>query len=106
MGTILSPFCYTLTLGVASAQILPQNPSRKGLIFFNPSANTVSICPAVNATGANQAAVLNGAGSFWVLSGGGMLGLPQPGWPDSVSIGSAFNGIASGASTPFTVWEF
>lgn len=105
MTTLQTPWAYNLTLGVTSTQILPANPSRKGLIFFNPSNNTVSICPALTNTGAALPAVISGAGCFSVLSGGGMLALPQPGWPD-IGLGAAFNAIASGASTPFTVWEF
>ena len=104
MTTAATPFGYALTVGTASAQILPQNPSRKGLIFFNPSANTVSICPAVTPGGAALAAIVNGAGSLSILPSG-MLALPQPGWPD-IGLGSAWNGIASGAGTPFSVWEF
>jgi hypothetical protein len=106
MTTLLTPFCYQLTIGVTSAQILPVNPSRKGLIFFNPSNANVSVCPAFNSAGGAAAAALNGAGSISVLSGGGMLVLPQAGWPESVGIGSAFNAIAAGANTPFTCWEF
>lgn len=104
MTTLATPFGYALTLGTSSVQILPANPSRKGLMFFNPSANTVSICPALTPGGAQLAAVVNGAGSMTVFSGG-LLVLPQPGWSD-IGLGAAFNAIASGAATPFTVWEF
>ena len=105
MTTLITPFAYALTVGVASAQILPQNPSRKGLIFFNPSANTVAICPALTSAGAALAAVLNGAGSISILPSG-MLPIPQPGWPENAGLGAAWNAVASGAGTPFSVWEF
>lgn len=105
MTTAATPFGYSLTVGTVSAQILPPNPSRKALLFFNGSNNTVSVCPALTPGGAALAAVVNGAGSISILSGGGFLMLPQPGWPD-IGLGSAFNAIASGANTPFTVWEF
>ena len=105
MTTATTPYTYALTVGVTSQQILPVNPSRKAVIFFNPSPNTVSVCPVTTAQGAAQAAVLNGAGSISILSGGGMLVLPQGGWPD-IGLGSAFNAIASGPNTPFTCWEF
>lgn len=104
MTTLVTPWAYNLTVGTASAQILPQNPSRKGLIFFNPSGNTVSICPATTNTGAALPAVVNGAGCLSILPAG-LLALPQPGWPD-IGLGAAWNAIASGAGTPFTVWEF
>jgi hypothetical protein len=105
MTTQSTPFGYALTIGTASVQILPVNPSRKALMFFNPSNNTVSVCPALAPNGAALAAVVNGAGSISILSGGGFLMLPQPGWPD-LGMGSAFNAVASGAGTLFTVWEF
>jgi hypothetical protein len=103
--TAATPYSYNLTIGTVSVQILPANPSRKALLLFNPSNNTVSVCPAFTPGGTALAAVVNGAGSISVLSGGGFLMLPQPGWPD-IGLGSAFNAIASGAGTPFTVWEF
>ena len=105
MTTALLPICYQPSVGVTGAQIVPQNPSRKALLFFNPSANTVTIFPALNSSGQPPAVALNGAGGISVLSGG-MLALPQGGWPDNIGLGSAWLAIASGASTPFTVWEF
>jgi hypothetical protein len=105
MTTALTPLGYALTIGTSSMQILASNPSRKGLMFFNPSSNTVAVCPAFNNNMQPLAAVINGAGAISVLPSG-MLVIPQAGWADNIALGSAFNGIASGASTPFSIWEF
>jgi len=103
--TQLTPITYALTLGTTSVQILPSNPSRKALMFFNPTANIVAICPAVNSLGGPQVAIVNGAGSINITQLG-LLIIPGPGWPDNVGLGTAFQAIASAPSTPFTVWEF
>jgi hypothetical protein len=105
MGTLLTPLGYAITLGTGSVQVLPVNPSRKAIIFFNASTNTVAVCPALTAGGQALVAVINGAGSITIVSQG-LLTIPQQGWPDNVGIGAAFNAIASGASTPFSIWEF
>lgn len=105
MTTQNVPLVYNLTLGVTSVQILPTNPSRKALLFFNPSSNTVSVCPALGINGQQVPAVVNGAGSITIFSGG-LLSIPQGGWPENMGLGAAFNAIASGANTPFSIWEF
>lgn len=102
--TILTPLAYALTVGTSSQQLVAANPGRKGLMIFNPSSNTVAVCPAVTTGGAALAAVVNGAGSINIVPGG-LLTLPQPGMNDA-AVPSAFNVIASGASTAVTVWEF
>jgi hypothetical protein len=105
MTTLLTPFGYAPTISTTSVQVLPPNPSRKAVIFFNPSTTaTIAVCPSVTASGAALAAVINGAGSITIVAGG-LLTLPQAGWPDSAGVGAAFNAIASGI-TPITVWEF
>jgi hypothetical protein len=106
LTTLLTPFAYPITLGTVSALIVPQNPSRKALLFINPSATaSVSFCPALTASGVALAAVLNGAGSF-TLFPGGMLPLPGDLKLDNLGLGAAWNAIASAPGTPFTVWEF
>lgn len=104
-ATLLTPWGYAIMLGNTSAQILPSNPSRKGLIFSNPSNVNVAVCPALTSNNQPLAAVVSGAGSFTLFQGA-ILVLPQAGWPDNIGIGSAFNGIATAPNTPFTIWEF
>jgi|SRR6516162_537917 hypothetical protein len=105
MTTQLNPLAYAITLGTSSVQVLPSNPSRRGLIFFNASSNLVSVIPAVDNTGRPTTAIVNGPGCIAVVPGGGALILPQPGWTDA-GIGAAFNAIASAPMTAFTIWEF
>jgi len=102
--TALLPLTYALTLTTSSVQILPANPTRKGVAFSNPGPNSVAVCPAVGNAGQAVAAVINGAGSITILPGGLLL-VPQNTWPDAVAT-CAWNAIASGGSTPFTAWEF
>lgn len=102
--TILTPFAYALTVGTASVQLVPANPGRKGLMIYNPSNNTIAVCPAFTTANAALAAVVNGAGSINIVPGG-LLVLPQPGATDAATP-AAFNVIASGANSPVTVWEF
>jgi hypothetical protein len=102
--TALTPLTYALSIGTSSALIVPANPSRKGLMFFNPSANTVAICPAINSSGLAQAATLTGAGSINLLPNA-MLVVPPPNIDTTAGLGAAWNAIASGPG-PFTVWEF
>jgi hypothetical protein len=105
MTTALSPLAYALTLGTSSVAIVPSNPSRKGIIFFNPSSNTVAVCPAFTASGQALPAVVNGAGSINLLPNATLM-LPPAGNDKTAGVGAAWNAIASGAATPFTVWEF
>jgi hypothetical protein len=105
MTTLLTPFAYVLTVGTSSVQILPQNPSRKAVMFFNPSSNTIAVCPALTASGAALPAAVNGPGSINIITGG-LLILPQQGWPVETGVGAAFNAIASGPVSALTVWEF
>jgi len=119
MTTELRPLAYLCLVGTSAINILPINPSRKGLLFYNPSANTVSVAPFFGATFTGGAfgippgqtglfasiMSVNGPGTVSILSGG-MLSIPQPGWGDTVGLGAAWNAIASGPNTNFTVWEF
>jgi hypothetical protein len=105
MTTLLTPFGYALSIGTTSIGILPQNPSRKAVMFFNASANTIAICPTLTTSGAALPAAINGPGSINILNGG-LLILPQQGWPVETGVGAAFNAIASGPTSALTVWEF
>jgi hypothetical protein len=104
VGTKIEPLAYPLILGTASVQILPQNPTRLGIVFYNPGPNTVAICPATNNQGLPLAAVIGGAGSMTLTPNNVTLMPPVP-WADATAT-NAWNAIASGAATPFTVWEF
>src|SRR3974377_1230548 len=105
MTTQLNPITYALTLSTSSVLVLPANPSRRALIFYNASNNLISVTPTISNTGNPVNAMIGGPGCIAVPSGGGSLILPQPGW-DSVGLGAAFNGIASAPNTPFAIWEF
>jgi len=106
MATIALPRAYALTLGTASAQILPINLTRKGLFFLNGSGTiTVAFCPSNQVVGGNLAALaaaVNGAGSYTLLPLGS-LWIPQIAGLDC---GCAWNAIATSPGTPLTVWEF
>ena len=105
MTTQLLPLAYAITLGTSSVQIVPANPGRRGIIFYNGSANTVAVCPAFQFNGQALAAAINGAGSISIVPMG-ILTIPGSGIPGGAAIGTAWNGIASGVSTAFTAWEF
>lgn len=102
--TQTSPLAYSFLLGTASAQILPFNPTRRGIMFYNPGPNTVAVCPAVNNTGGANAAAISGAGSLTILPMNVLVIPPVP-WVDA-ACSVAWNGVASGANTPFTAFEF
>lgn len=85
-----------ITVGVGSAQAIGTNPNRTRILFANVHAtNSIAICPA-----SNGAAALNTAGSLTLGPG---VAIILDG--DSVSY-DAFNALASGASTPLTIWEW
>lgn len=102
------PIGYGTTVGTVSGPALPANPSRGGLIFYNPSATvTIAVCPAIvnlaalgaytgNAVGV---AVINGAGSLTLAPGDKFI-------VDNLLATSAFNGIAQTTGGVLTVWEF
>jgi hypothetical protein len=102
--TLTLPLTYALTIGTSSTQVLPGNPARKGVVFFNPGPNSIAVCPSTNNTGATVPAVINGAGSITILPGG-MLTVPPVPWIDGV-VTCAWNAIGGGAASPFTAWEF
>ena len=106
------PFTYPQTLGTSSVTVLPANPARKKVIFSNPNATAlVAVCPvgptrAVGGSTALIVAVINGAGCLTLLPyqtqevSGSTASGPQQ------AMGSAWVGIASAASSAFTVFEF
>ncbi|SRR5882724_331377 len=101
------PTGYGTTVGTTSGPVLPANPTRGGLVFYNPSLSVIlAVCPAVvnlavlgsysgNATGV---AVLYGAGSI-VLNPGDKFII------DNLMCSGAWNGIASGPGGVLTVLE-
>lgn len=83
-----------VAVGVASAQAVPQNLSRGGIIFKNESATaSIAICPS-----SFGAAALNTAGSITLAPGGSIT-------IDNVRTVDSFNAIASVAGAALTVWE-
>ena len=106
--SLTPPFDYPPTLTTTPTQVLPIDPIRRRIIFFNPSATaTIAFCPSqVTRAGATFTCAVNGAGSItllplasFVLDGGTVQGPP-------LAMGAAWFGVASAASTPATVLEF
>ena len=81
MTTQLLPLVYPLTIGTSSTQIMPPNPGRRGIVFYNPGASSVAVCPAVTSTGAPNPAVMNGAGSITIASLSVVV-MPPVAWTD------------------------
>lgn len=101
------PWDYNPTLTTTPAQVLPVDPVRRRIIFFNPSPTvTIAFCPSqVTRAGATFACAVNGAGSItllpmasFVLDGGTPAGPP-------LAMGAAWFGVAT-TSAPATVFEF
>ncbi len=102
------PTGYGTTVGQVSGPALPANPTRGGLVFYNPSLSVIiAVCPAVvnqgilgaytgNATGV---AIINGAGSITINPGDKFI-------IDNLTASGAFNAIASGPGGLLTTWEF
>jgi hypothetical protein len=102
------PWDYPPTLSTTPVQVLPLDPVRRRIVFFNPSQTaTIAFCPSqITRNGATFACAVNGAGSItllpmasFVLDGGTPQGPP-------LAMGSAWFGVASAASVPATVLEF
>jgi hypothetical protein len=92
-----SPVATAVTVGTTSVQLLAANGSRHGVQIYNQSANVLSVLPGTTA------AVASAAGTINVAASGGMLVITcTPTFP----CGNAFQGIASGASSAITVWEY
>jgi hypothetical protein len=64
-----NPVCYNIAISMSSLLVLPANPVRRGLIFHNPNASlTIAVCPTTNNLGQPVTAVINGAGTFTLVS--------------------------------------
>lgn len=104
MTTALNPIAYARLLTTVSTQVLPSNPTRSGLVFFNCSRSvSIAFCPAFtvdsNGTPVALAAVVDGAGSL-TLQPTGFAVL------DEFNVTAAWNAIAaSGVDNPLTIWE-
>lgn len=103
------PYVYPSTLGTASVQVLPVNPSRRRLVFVNPNATAlVAVCPLgpTRNTSVIVTAIINGAGCVTILPygsftvDGGSAAGPQ------LSMPSAWVGIANAAASALTIYEF
>lgn len=117
----IGPTGGAVTVGTANQLACPPNPGRAGLIFYNNSASAViSICPASQWTIAsgtppaqNNAALPAGAVSATATgvagtNAPGSITLP-PGTPfviDTLSVGSAWNGVSTVPGGALTVLEF
>lgn len=80
------------SVGVASAQVLAANSSRKGAVFTNTSANTISIGVSGNAAVLNSGITLT-PGGIWVMD-------------QYTFTTGAITAIASGASSNLAIQEF
>jgi hypothetical protein len=92
-----SPVATTVTVGTSSVQLLAANGSRHGVTFYNQSSNVISVQPGT------AAAVASGGGTINIAGSGGMLVVTCS---TTYPCGNAFQGIASGASSVLTIWEY
>jgi len=95
------PYGTGVFVGTASQQIIGPRLNRKQLTFHNPSSVNIAICPAQDSNGNALAAVVNGAGSITLFSGGSFT-LPE----NNAGCGGAFNGAAASGTQPLTIWEW
>lgn len=104
-----APFVHGATIGTSPVQVLATNPQRRKIFLFNPNASaSVAYCPAGpnRDTGLPVVCAINGAGSITLSPGQGVMidGAVAQGPP--LSIGSAWNGIASATSSAYTIIDF
>lgn len=92
-----SPVSTAVTVGATSVQLLPANGGRHGITFYNQSANVISVQPGASA------AVASGGGTINIPASGGSLTITCS---NSFPCGNAFQGIASGAGSVVTIWEY
>jgi hypothetical protein len=102
------PWDYPPTLGPTPQQVLPIDPIRRRIIFFNPSATaTVAFCPSqVTRASVPFTCAVHGSGSItlaplasFVLDGGTPQGPP-------LAMGAAWFGVSTAAGVPSTALEF
>jgi hypothetical protein len=100
MSTLPSPIAITTpnVTNTTSVQVVAANPSRTGLVIFNPNAsNDLWVAPT------GTTAAVNGAGSFKIAAlTTQVFGPPnQPVWTNGI------NAIASaGGTNVITIFEF
>jgi hypothetical protein len=93
-----NPVNYAVAVGVTSIAVIGANSTRKQLMFHNPHGTfKIAVCCAQDSTGANQAAVMNGKGSFVILPLSTLIFDQQP--------VSAFNAISDNAGGQLTIFE-
>ena len=101
------PVGWGTTVGTVSQPAIPNNPSRKGLIFINASVGSaIAICPAQVNVGTNGVytsptpgiAAINGAGSITMQPGDKFI-------IETFNVTSAWNCIAGGAAGVLTILE-
>lgn len=81
------------SVGVASAEEIAANTSRKGLVCVNTSANAISLAFGTNDAVLNSGITLNASGGTWVMD-------------EHTFTTQAVNGIAGGAASNMAVQEF
>lgn len=103
------PYVYPVTLGTASTQVLPVNPSRKRVIFVNPNATAlIAVCPLgpTRNTSVIVTAIINGAGCVTILPYSSFTVDGSGGSGPQLSMPSAWVAIANAGSSALTIYEF
>jgi hypothetical protein len=105
-GTGLGPTGTTVALnGGTPVQIVGQNPTRKGLVFCNPTAVVEFVAPAgtivlsTSAVGIGLPAIASGVTSCFTVPGSGLGNVIG-------NLGSAWNGSSASATPNITVLEY
>ncbi len=105
-GTQLGPAGTTVALnGGTPVQIVGQNPTRKGLVFCNPTAVVEFVAPAgtivlsTSAVGIGLPAIASGVTSCFTVPGSGLANVLG-------NLGSAWNGSSASATPNITVLEY
>jgi hypothetical protein len=105
-GTQLGPAGTTVALnGGTPVQIVGQNPTRKGLVFCNPTAVVEFVAPAgtivlsTSAVGIGLPAIASGVTSCFTVPGSGLGNVIG-------NLGSAWNGSSASATPNITVLEY
>jgi len=105
--TALIPVGWGTTVGTTAQLVLPANPTRTGLIWFNPSAVSISIWPASTNIGVlgvfpgfstTNTIAAGGAGSITIATNAYLI-------IDNMACSCAWNGIAAASGGSITVLE-
>ncbi|HZZ22898.1 MAG TPA: hypothetical protein VFE60_10150 [Roseiarcus sp.] len=105
--SLAPPFDYPPTFSTTPQQVLPIDPARRRIIFFNPSSTaSIAFCPSsLTRGGVAFTCAVNGAGSItllplasFVLDGGTPQGPP-------LAMSAAWFGVST-TNAPATVLEF